>query len=761
MNFNDSILALIKGAEKEIKAIDDEIKKEIANIDKEWIRKLSTSVDENLKTDSVKTISDRVALAKKTRKAILSELSNSSRDTQKQLKLLDRLKYVNLAIESYENAFADKEQRKTDLEIDVAKAKKVNVITSLIDQIIEKVDAEIDSLKNDIIENSSNIARSIGDSNLDKYINQIKLLNNKIVEFSKLRKSFLKLKTYNGIIKSEKNISDLTSTLKEDYVKLVEECYDLITSNNVNMKSANRPEVETVNPEAEVSSPEVETSNPETKPVNNNENNDIQNKLNEINYYLDLARKNLNGTALNHVAKLVNALDDEDLKNDLQAEIADVNDMIIDEVNTLLNNALINLDDKFLQEAEEIINNMSVKRQKDEFLGKLNVVKAKLAESKESKEVKDAKEAIEKVRDKASADKARNAISKVNDENKKNELNNELKARIIELTNHFTTIFNMVKDNLDNNPKDITKEIMDELVTRFDNLCEDTISDIGFSKAKYGDDLRNMIFKFNALKQKEYQENKEPETDKKGKGKKIFSMLDKIIEMIPMPKIVKNLYLKRKKKQLVKSTKENNIDRVKEIESDIKDLDVINGLSLFVNRNKLAQLKPKLYKNGVNGLTDKEKGKYKNATNKISTDMLKKLTKLSDDKDVQNDKLRFKTVMGQWLELYSTMSSSSQLINGDEVWKKEDVSDYIKEFIRTGRKSKAITTEEAVVYLDEILNIDYYKENYDEFYEIPSSKRNDQKTYYDLDDSLRYFKGNSVNYIDAEGKKTTLPPVKR
>ena len=673
MNFNDSILALIKGAEKEIKAIDDEIKKEIANIDKEWIRKLSTSVDENLKTDSVKTISDRVALAKKTRKAILSELSNSSRDTQKQLKLLDRLKYVNLAIESYENAFADKEQRKTDLEIDVAKAKKVNVITSLIDQIIEKVDAEIDSLKNDIIENSSNIAQSIGDSNLDKYINQIKLLNNKIVEFSKLRKSFLKLKTYNGIIKSEKNISDLTSTLKEDYVKLVEECYDLITSNNVNMKSANRPEVETVNPEAEVSSSEVETVSPETE-VSNPE---------------------------------VETVSPETEVSDPEVETVSPETEVSDP------------------------------------------------------EVERAKEAIKKVKDKASADKARNAISKVTDENKKNELNNELKARIIELTNQFTTIFNMVKDNLDNNPKDITKEIMDELVTRFDNLCEDTISDIEFSKAKYGDDLRNMIFKFNALKQKEYQENKEPETDKKGKGKKIFSMLDKIIEMIPMPKIVKNLYLKRKKKQLVKSTKENNIDRVKEIESDIKDLDVINGLSLFVNRNKLAQLKPKLYKNGVNGLTDKEKGKYKNATNKISTDMLKKLTKLSDDKDVQNDKLRFKTVMGQWLELYLTMSSSSQLISGDEVWKKEDVSDYIKEFIRTGRKSKAITTEEAVVYLDEILNIDYYKENYDEFYEIPSSKRNDQKTYYDLDDSLRYFKGNSVNYIDAEGKKITLPPVKR
>ena len=673
MNFNDSILALIKGAEKEIKAIDDEIKKEVANIDKEWIRKLSTSVDENLKTDSVKTISDRVALAKKTRKAILSELSNSSRDTQKQLKLLDRLKYVNLAIESYENAFADKEQRKTDLEIDVAKAKKVNVITSLIDQIIEKVDAEIDSLKNDIIENSSNIAQSIGDSNLDKYINQIKLLNNKIVEFSKLRKSFLKLKTYNGIIKSEKNISDLTSTLKEDYVKLVEECYDLITSNNVNMKSANRPEVETVNPEAEVSSSEVETVSPETE-VSNPE---------------------------------VETVSPETEVSDPEVETVSPETEVSDP------------------------------------------------------EVERAKEAIKKVKDKASADKVRNAISKVTDENKKNELNNELKARIIELTNQFTTIFNMVKDNLDNNPKDITKEIMDELVTRFDNLCEDTISDIEFSKAKYGNDLRKMILEFNALKQMEYQENKEPETDKKGKGKKIFSMLDKIIEMIPMPKIVKNLYLKRKKKQLVKSSKENNIDRVKEIESDIKDLDVINGLSLFINRNKLAQLKPKLYKKGVNSLTDKEKDKYVIVTNKISSNMYKKLIELSHDEDVQNDKLRFKTVMGQWLELYSTMSSEGEIIDGNKTLNKEEISNYIKKFIIAGRKSKVITEEEATVYSNEILNINYYNENYDDFYEIPNSKRNDQKTYYDLDDSLRYFKGNSVNYIDAEGKKTTLPPVKR
>ena len=441
------------------------------------------------------------------------------------------------------------------------------------------------------------------------------------------------------------------------------------------------------------------------------------------------------------------ALEDDD--KEIKEKIAKINE--------LLKKAETEKDEKALSDAIDLINTLSDGEDKSKLQAKADEIKEKLKKKPEEViAVQEAEKAIEiafKKEKKEDIKKAYDLIEKIKDASKKEELTKKLDDIVKNITSNFTIRLNNLMNRFKENKfAKVKREEVVQLVNDFDNLYKEEILEINFSKKEVAKDVKGVVLRYNSTKQKEYQENKEVEVDKKGKIKKIFNAFKRFIELRPLISGTK-LLAKFFKTRLAKNVQKGNEEKVKKYEKRIKEMDIINSVTMFRKKNDIAKMSPKLYKNGVKGLDDKEKEKYTIDQNVISSIMLKQLLKKTDE-DVYKDKLRVKTVIGQWLDLYSRIGNDDIIVSDtlkreSIAYSRKDVYDKICDFLVDARYAGTISKEQYEAYLDEMLNIGFYKRGYDDFYEIPSVKYEDDSYYDELKDKEEYYE-NPVVYKDVD-----------
>lgn len=441
------------------------------------------------------------------------------------------------------------------------------------------------------------------------------------------------------------------------------------------------------------------------------------------------------------------ALEDDD--KEIKEKIAKINE--------LLNKAENEKDEKALNDAIDLINTLPDGEDKSKLQAKADEIKEKLKKKPEEViAVQEAEKAIEiafKTEKKEDIKKAYDLIKKIKDSSKKEELTKKLDDIAKNITSNFTIRLNNLMNRFKENKfAKVKREEVVQLVNDFDNLYKEEIPEINFSKKEVAKDVKGVVLRYNSTKQKEYQENKEVEVDKKGKIKKIFNAFKRFIELRPLISGTK-LLAKFFKNRLAKNVQKGNEEKVKKYEKRIKEMDIINSVTMFRKKNDIAKMSPKLYKNGVKGLDDKEKEKYTIDQNVISSIMLKQLLKKTDE-DVYKDKLRVKTVISQWLDLYSRIGNDDIIVSDtlkreETAYSRKDVYDKICDFLVDARYAGTISKEQYEAYLDEMLNIGFYKRGYDDFYEIPSVKYEDDSYYDELKDKEEYYE-NPVVYKDVD-----------
>ena len=441
------------------------------------------------------------------------------------------------------------------------------------------------------------------------------------------------------------------------------------------------------------------------------------------------------------------ALEDDD--KEIKEKIAKINE--------LLNKAENEKDEKALNDAIDLINTLPDGEDKSKLQAKADEIKEKLKKKPEEViAVQKAEKAIEiafKTEKKEDIKKAYDLIEKIKDASKKEELTKKLDDIVKNITSNFMIRLNNLINRFEENKfAKVKREEVVQLVDDFDNLYKEEIPEINFSKKEVAKDVKGVVLRYNSTKQKEYQENKEVEVDKKGKIKKIFNAFKRFIELRPLISGTK-LLAKFFKNRLAKNVQKGNEEKVKKYEKRIKEMDIINSVTMFRKKNDIAKMSPKLYKNGVKGLDDKEKEKYTIDQNVISSIMLKQLLKKTDE-DVYKDKLRVKTVISQWLDLYSRIGNDDIIVSDtlkreETAYSRKDVYDKICDFLVDARYAGTISKEQYEAYLDEMLNIGFYKRGYDDFYEIPSVKYEDDSYYDELKDKEEYYE-NPVVYKDVD-----------
>lgn len=206
----------------------------------------------------------------------------------------------------------------------------------------------------------------------------------------------------------------------------------------------------------------------------------------------------------------------------------------------------------------------------------------------------------------------------------------------------------------------------------------------------YEEDYNRVVRLYNSQQQNKYQNRLDKNDFKK------YSFSEKLTEFFGKPYQLIVTMKKSKLKRLAKKLDQEDItseekldvrDEIEKINNEISASDVISSVKLFNAKNKLSDMKLKLYKG--------EQLDYSKVTNTISKVLGKGLSKKKDDLDILNNKSRAITVMDQYVELVASGSFS-----------KEDIDaayDYLEKI------GSLLTNSEYNGYLEELNLIYYYR----------------------------------------------------
>ena len=206
----------------------------------------------------------------------------------------------------------------------------------------------------------------------------------------------------------------------------------------------------------------------------------------------------------------------------------------------------------------------------------------------------------------------------------------------------------------------------------------------------YEEDYNRVVGLYNSQQQNKYQNRLDKNDFKK------YSFSEKVTEFFGKPYQLIVTMKKSKLKKLAKKLDQEDItseekldvrDEIEKINNEISASDVISSVKLFNAKNKLSDMKLKLYKG--------EQLDYSKVTNTISKVLGKGLSKKKDDLDILNNKSRAITVMDQYVELVASGSFS-----------KEDIDaayDYLEKI------GSLLTNSEYNGYLEELNLIYYYR----------------------------------------------------
>lgn len=356
--FNKETEILLQTAQKMLNEAKDVTNEESKKIDKEWLEKVNTTINSiNSNSNDTRTVSEVIASAKKERDYLSSKLSLYSNNTEKQMNISKRLYDLNTVISSYEDAFSEKENRK----FDILKNKKTDIIASMLDELMKKTDKEIFTLKSNIDSNLEELRVLAGQVDFEKVTEKIKNSNEKLVEFNNFKKSLEELKTYNGNISSDKKLNELTNGLEGDFKELVNACYNLIVSNNVDLSKKNIKSDDT--------------------------------KIEEIKKLLKKAQDNEDIKLLEEAEKLINELEDSKEKEELSKKASEIRSFItkdekLDQAKKIIER-LENRDEKASKtgrkedvltaseviDADDFLDKLEDSKDKNDLLKRLSIIK--------------------------------------------------------------------------------------------------------------------------------------------------------------------------------------------------------------------------------------------------------------------------------------------------------------------------------------------------------------------------------------------------
>lgn len=334
-----------------------------------------------------------------------------------------------------------------------------------------------------------------------------------------------------------------------------------------------------------------------------------------------------------------------------------------------------------------------------------------------------------------------------------------------ELLKRLDAITNKLADCLNDHLKDLEKidiKTIDDVdkiesgkinsvVSLFDFLVKYARN---FDKISFGQRVEAAVNKYNMQQQNTYKLTKEEGPVKQ------FGFWAKMRQLKPFVTARKNHRLNIYKEALVKSS--NKQEKQAAIEG-IKQIDIVNGVRLFMARNKLNKLKCKLHTNGVSGLNDEEKVIYDKSTNTISARILNELEKSMEE--TAEDKIRVKTVIGQLLEVLSICPEVVEVTNifgkVKKVYNQTDIFNNSFKYIRSAYRNGSLNEQEYKAYLDEINNIALYRNSVDDYYEVPSVYDDGNEIYSELDNETKMYYEEPVKYADKNNIETDISYVRK
>ena len=380
----------------------------------------------------------------------------------------------------------------------------------------------------------------------------------------------------------------------------------------------------------------------------------------------------------------------------------------------------------------------------------------------DKEKIEEAKKAVEKV-EKSIAANNFNPAEFVDAYNKVNALKDGKEKE--ELLKRLDAITNKLADCLNDHLKDLEKidiKTIDDVdkiesgkinsvVSLFDFLVKYARN---FDKISFGQRVEAAVNKYNMQQQNTYKLTKEEGPVKQ------FGFWAKMRQLKPFVTARKNHRLNIYKEALVKSS--NKQEKQAAIEG-IKQIDIVNGVRLFMARNKLNKLKCKLHTNGVSGLNDEEKVIYDKSTNTISARILNELEKSMEE--TAEDKIRVKTVIGQLLEVLSICPEVVEVTNifgkVKKVYNQTDIFNNSFKYIRSAYRNGSLNEQEYKAYTDEINNIALYRNSVDDYYEVPSVYDDGNEIYSELDNETKKYYEEPVKYADKNNIETDISYVRK
>lgn len=446
---------------------------------------------------------------------------------------------------------------------------------------------------------------------------------------------------------------------------------------------------------------------------------EIELKLNEAKFKnFEKMIENMNENNFDDVEKALTALENSSEKDELmkkfncvklEIKLKSIEDEITNDVKIDLK-----LYENKLNQIKTEISLLNDEKEKERLLEKVEEIETKIKEQK----IKNVEEKIKEFEgSKGMADfvDANNALKALEDCPKKEGLMQRLNCAQLEKTLNS-------HENKINNNEEIENEEIKRSIEIYRILKEE-------NRHSYKDRLNEVISYSNRQQQYKKQEEELDEKPKK------YGFLTKFSEFVAGGLInsitASKFYRNHLQKKLEKAEEKSDDKKKQKIENKINQIGIVNGIRLFVNRNRIASLKPKLCKEnsklGTFGrlIQNIRTKRYDRAISYVSDKMSKKLYKLSQDSSTFENKAITKNVINQYLDNLS-------MTNNIEVASKE-ADDFIKE----ARGKGVIENCEIAAYNQEIKDIlDFRKENEDYIvsdYVIEQDELDNMIKYYDED----------------------------
>lgn len=386
----------------------------------------------------------------------------------------------------------------------------------------------------------------------------------------------------------------------------------------------------------------------------------------------------------------------------------------IDKIEAALKDVETNLDIDKLNQIRDEISLLKDEKEKERLLKKVEEIETKIKEQK-IKKVEEKIKVFEGSKGMADFVDANNALKALDDCPEKADLIQRLNCAQLEMK------LNCLENEIASS-EEIQSEDVEEAIEVYRSLKDE-------NRRLYKDRLNEVISYYN--KQQQYSKQVE-ELEEKPKKYGFFTKFSEFVAGGLINSITASkFYRKHLQKKLEKAEEKSDDKKKQKIENKINQIGIVNGIRLFVNRNRIASLKPKLCKEnqklGAFGrlIQNIRTKRYDKAVSYVSDKMSKKLYKLSQDSSTFENKVITKNVINQYLDNLS-------MTNDIEVVSKE-ADDFIKE---AGEKG-IIENCERAAYNQEIKDIlDFRKENEDYIvsdYVIEQDELDNMIKYYDED----------------------------